>query len=127
AIQDVLFKSPVEILWNTRVREFVGGDLLDYVVLEDTRTGATKSLKVDGVFVALGSNPESKLAVDIGVATNERGEIIVDARQRTSVPGIFAAGDVIESMKQIVVATGTGAIAADSAYAYIRGVERGPR
>jgi thioredoxin reductase (NADPH) len=74
----------------------------------------------------LGSNPESGLAREIGVISNERGEIIVDAKQKTNILGVFAAGDVIESMKQITVAVGTGAIAADSAYTYIRHLKRGP-
>ncbi|MEM2143321.1 MAG: FAD-dependent oxidoreductase, partial [Candidatus Thorarchaeota archaeon] len=77
--------------------------------------------------VAVGSDPESRLAKEIGVMTNERGEVIVDSHQRTNVAGVFAAGDVTESMKQIVVAAGTGAIAADSAYAYLRGMDLRPR
>lgn len=126
ALQNMLFKSGVEVLWNQIVREFKGDQLIETVVMEDTKTGATSELKVNAAFVALGSDPESKLAKEIGVKTNDIGEIIVDDKQRTNIPGVFAAGDVIDSMKQIVVATGTGAIAADSAYAYIHQVLRGP-
>ncbi len=126
AIQDVLFTCPVEIIWNTNVTEFRGDDLVTTVVLKNT-AGVEQELKVDGVFVALGSNPESGIFKEIGVATNERGEIIVDSRQRTNIPGLFAAGDVTDTLKQIVVAAGTGAVAADSAYAYIRNISHGPR
>ncbi|MFW9794172.1 MAG: FAD-dependent oxidoreductase, partial [Candidatus Thorarchaeota archaeon] len=56
----------------------------------------------------------------------ERGEILVDAKQSTNIPGVYAAGDVVESMKQIAVAVGHGAISADSAYSYIRKKQRGP-
>ncbi|MEM4734817.1 MAG: FAD-dependent oxidoreductase [Candidatus Thorarchaeota archaeon] len=127
ALQDLLFSSPVKILWNKRVVEFKGDSVLERLILEDTKTGERSDLQVDAAFVALGSDPESRLAKEIGVMTNERGEVIVDSHQRTNVAGVFAAGDVTESMKQIVVAAGTGAIAADSAYAYLRGMDLRPR
>jgi len=125
-IQDYVFNSDVEILWNTIVKEIKGDDLVNELVLEDVKTHELRSLQVEGVFVALGSKPESALAKNIGVETNERGEIIVNAKQATNIPGVFAAGDVVESMKQIAVAVGHGAIAADSAYSYVRRIQRGP-
>ncbi len=127
AIQDVLFDRPVEILWNTVVTEFRGDEVLDTIVTENKLSGQRQELRIDGAFVALGSNPESGIFKEIGVATNERGEILVDSRQRTNIPGLFAAGDVTDTIKQIVVAAGTGAVAADSAYAYIRNISHGPR
>ncbi|TFG10103.1 thioredoxin-disulfide reductase, partial [Candidatus Thorarchaeota archaeon] len=120
AIQEMIFNSDVEILWDTIATEFKGSDVLDTIITKNVKTEEEQELHVDGAFVALGSNPDSKLAQDIGVKTNSRGEILVDDKQATNVSGVFAAGDVIDSMKQIVVATGTGAIAADSAYTYIR-------
>ncbi|MGQ4911838.1 MAG: thioredoxin-disulfide reductase [Candidatus Thorarchaeota archaeon] len=125
AVQDVILKSDVEILWNTVIREIKGDDLVRELILENVKTGERRSLTVDGLFVALGSNPESTLAKSIGVETNERGEILVNSKQATNIPGVFAAGDVVESMKQIAVAVGHGAIAADSAYSYIRDLQRG--
>jgi thioredoxin reductase (NADPH) len=125
-VQDYLFKSDIEIMWNSVVKEIKGEDLVNEIILENVKTGEIRSLKIDGAFIALGSNPESALAKSIGVVTNERGEILVNAKQMTNIPGIFAAGDVVESMKQIAVAVGHGAIAADSAYSYIRHIMRGP-
>ncbi|TFH07987.1 MAG: thioredoxin-disulfide reductase [Candidatus Thorarchaeota archaeon] len=125
-VQDYIFKSDVEIIWDTVVKEIKGNDLVNALVLENVKTGKETTLEVEGVFVALGSKPESTLAKSIGVETNERGEILVCAKQSTNVPGVFAAGDVVESMKQIAVAVGHGAIAADSAYTYIRQLQRGP-
>jgi len=127
AMQDQLFKTNTELIWNTVVKEFRGDQQLKEVILQNVQTGRTSSLVVDGVFVALGSDPESTIVKAVGAATNKRGEIITDREQRTSIPGIFAAGDVVSSMKQIVVAAGQGAIAADSAYRYIRSEELGPR
>jgi thioredoxin reductase (NADPH) len=125
-VQDYVFNSEVEILWDTIVKEIKGDDLINSLVLENVKTGVQKSLEVDGAFIALGSDPESTLAKSIGVETNERGEILVNAKQATNIPGVFAAGDVVESMKQIAVAVGHGAIAADSAYSFIRKIQRGP-
>ncbi|MHA2387043.1 MAG: NAD(P)/FAD-dependent oxidoreductase [Candidatus Thorarchaeota archaeon] len=126
-IQQMIFDTHVEILWDTVVKEFRGDEqLLREIELENVKTGEKKTLEVDGTFVALGSDPESKLAKPLGVDMNKRGEIYADGEQKTNIPGLFAAGDVVQSLKQIVVAAGQGAIAADSAYKYIREVKRGP-
>lgn len=124
AMQDMVFDSSVDIKWSHVVKEFRGDDLLREVVVEDVNTGEEKIIEVDGAFVALGSSPNSQLAIDLGVQTNRNGEILVNANQTTNIPGFFTAGDVVESMKQIAVAVGQGAIAADSAYIYIRELQR---
>jgi thioredoxin reductase (NADPH) len=126
AVQDYIFNSDVEIIWNTIVKEIKGDELINALVLENVESGEQNTLEVEGAFIALGSEPESTLAKSIGVDTNDRGEILVNAKQATNIPGVFAAGDVVESMKQIAVAVGHGAIAADSAYSYIRRLQRGP-
>lgn len=125
-VQDYVLNSSVEILWDTIIKEIRGGDLVNELLLQNVKTGEEQILSVEGAFIALGSNPESTLAKSIGIVTNERGEIIVNAKQATNIPGVFAAGDVVESMKQIAVAVGHGAISADAAYAYIRKIQRGP-
>jgi thioredoxin reductase (NADPH) len=127
AMQQMIFKSEVEIIWNTIVTEFKGEDLIKELVLENVKTKQTTTLTVDGVFVALGSHPNSSIVKSLGTELNKRKEIITDREQKTNVPGLFAAGDVVDSMKQIAVAVGHGAIAADSAYKYIREVRLGPR
>jgi thioredoxin reductase (NADPH) len=126
AVQDCLFKSSVEILWNSVVKEIKGNDLVNEIVLENVKTGEIRTLSIEGVFIALGSKPESALAKSIGVKTNDYGEVLVNAKQATNIPGVFAAGDVVESMKQIAVAVGHGAVAADSAYSYVKHIQRGP-
>jgi len=125
-VQDYVFKSEVEIIWDTVVKEIKGDDLVNALILENVKTGEQTTLEIEGAFIALGSKPESTLAKSIGVETNERGEILVCAKQSTNIPGVYAAGDVVESMKQIAVAVGHGAIAADSAYTFIRQLQRGP-
>ena len=124
AMQDMVFSSEVDIKWSHTVKEFKGDDLLREVVVENLKTGELETIVVDGAFVALGSSPNSKLAINLGIETNKNKEIIVQANQTTNIPGFFAAGDVVESMKQIAVAVGQGAIAADSAYIFVRELQR---
>ncbi|MFX0044789.1 MAG: NAD(P)/FAD-dependent oxidoreductase [Candidatus Hermodarchaeota archaeon] len=125
-IQQMLFDTHVEIHWDYVVKEFRGDQLLNEIVVENVKSGEQKVIEVEGAFVALGSDPESKLLKPLDVAMNPQGEVYTDGEQKTNVEGLFAAGDVVESLKQIVVAAGQGAIAADSAYKYIRDVKRGP-
>jgi thioredoxin reductase (NADPH) len=122
----MLFDTHVEIHWDHVVKEFRGDQLLNEIVVENVKSGEQRIIEVDGAFVALGSDPESKLLKPLDVAMNPQGEVFTDGQQKTNVEGLFAAGDVVESLKQIVVAAGQGAIAADSAYKYIRDVKRGP-
>ena len=83
------------------------------------RRGKLRRLAVDGVFVEIGLEPNTEFALGL-VETNARGEITVDARGRTGVPGVFAAGDCTDVPdKQIVVAAGDGAKAALAAFEYL--------
>ncbi|MCK4740414.1 MAG: FAD-dependent oxidoreductase, partial [Candidatus Thorarchaeota archaeon] len=127
AVQDMLFRTDAEIVWDHVVKEFHGEQLISDILIENVKSGETRTLEIDGVFVALGSDPESKLVKPLEVKMNKRGEIFTDGEQKTNVQGLFAAGDVVDGMKQIVVAAGQGAIAADSAYKYIRKEKTGPR
>ncbi len=119
-LQDQILSSNVEILWDTVVKEIKGEQLVTHIVVENVKTGEQREIKVDGVFMALGIVPSSDLAKDMGVELNDYGEIITDKKQRTNIPGVYAAGDVTNTMKQVVVAAGNGAIAADTAYEYVR-------
>ena len=76
-VQDYVFKSDVEIIWDTVVKEIKGDDLVNALVLENVKTGEQTTLEIEGAFIALGSNPESTLAKSIGVDTNDRGEVLV--------------------------------------------------
>ncbi|MFH7903874.1 MAG: FAD-dependent oxidoreductase [Candidatus Aenigmatarchaeota archaeon] len=113
----------IEILTNKIVKEIRGNKKVEEVVLEDVKTGNTLTLKLDGLFVAIGLDPNSELAKKIGVQINERGEIIVDEGMRTNIKGVLAAGDVTNAcagFKQIVTAAAQGSIAAYNAFKYIK-------
>jgi thioredoxin reductase (NADPH) len=120
-VKDVESKRNVQVFWNTEVREIKGEKLVNKVVLFDSKTGETKELAVDGVFVQIGEAPNSQLAKESGVEVDEHGYIKIDMFQRTSVPGVYAAGDVTNHpVKQVGTAVGQGITAALEAYGYIR-------
>ncbi|MGQ9539014.1 MAG: NAD(P)/FAD-dependent oxidoreductase, partial [Candidatus Bathycorpusculaceae bacterium] len=107
--------------WNTEVKEIKGERLVNKVILFNNKTKETKELSVDGVFIQAGEDPNSQLAKEAGVAVDEDGYILVDARQRTNIAGVYAAGDVTNHpVKQVGTAVGQGITAALEAYGYIR-------
>ena len=88
-------------------------------MLKDRKTGRQTEFPTDGVFVGIGMKPNSEL-FDGLLALNAEGFIRVNLQMETSVPGVFAAGDVIDkTLRQIITAAGDGAVAADSAQKYL--------
>jgi alkyl hydroperoxide reductase subunit F len=93
------------------------GMFLKGVVVEDLEKGRTYRLDVEGLFVEIGLEPNTKLAQKLGVLLNNRGEIIIDCNNRTSERGVYAAGDCTNIFaKQIITAAGDGAKALLSIY-----------
>jgi len=120
-VKDVESKRNVQVLLNTEVREIKGEKLVNKVILFDNKRGETRELAVDAVFVQVGEAPNSHLAKDSGVEVDEHGYIKIDIFQRTSVLGVYAAGDVTNHpVKQVGTAVGQGITAALEAYSYIR-------
>jgi len=111
----------VQVITNAVLKEIKGNKFVNSIIYEDRKTKEAKELKVEGVFVEIGSLPASSFAKDL-VELNERGEIKVDFETfQTKTPGLFAAGDVnIGKYKQIVTAAGEGAKAALAAYDYLK-------
>jgi thioredoxin reductase (NADPH) len=114
-------KGNIEILWNTEVKQIIGEKLVTKVLLFNNKTGETRELPVDGVFVQVGEDPNSQLAHEAGVAVDEDGYILVDILQRTNISGVYGAGDVTNNpVKQIGTSIGQGITAAMEAYGYVR-------
>jgi thioredoxin reductase (NADPH) len=103
----------IEFVWNSEVVDILGDEAVSGVVLKDTVDGSTRELELQGVFVAIGNDPRTKL-VHGQLDLTPEGTIWVDGRSsRTSVPGVFAAGDVIDpTYRQAVTAAASGTIAA---------------
>jgi thioredoxin reductase (NADPH) len=120
-VKGLLEKKNVQVLWNSEVKEIKGERLVNKVILLDNQTRQIQELLVDGVFVQVGEDPNSQLAMEAGVAVDEDGYIIVDLLQRTNVAGVFAAGDVTNHpVKQVGAAVGQGITAAVEAYGFVR-------
>ncbi len=115
-MQEAVAAADIPVLLNTEVEEVLGQDSVTAVRVRDNTTGETRELPAEAIFFAVGEDLNSQLARDIGVATDERGAILVDRAGRTSIPRIYAAGDVTGGVNQIVTAVGEGSMAATSAY-----------
>jgi thioredoxin reductase (NADPH) len=116
-LQDRLFAHPnIKVMWNREVARFIGGgepEGLVAVELRDTVTGALETLDTEGAFVAIGHSPATELFRD-HLTLDKDGYIEVETgTTRTSVPGVFACGDVMDKIyRQAVTAAGTGCMAA---------------
>ncbi|GIO26400.1 thioredoxin-disulfide reductase [Ornithinibacillus bavariensis] len=110
----------VDFIWNTTVERINGPEgKVSSVTLKDVKTGEEYEKQADGVFVYIGMVPLSEPFQSLGI-TNKEGYIITNENMETSIPGIFAAGDIRDKkLRQIVTATGDGSIAAEAAIAYI--------
>ncbi len=112
------FKN-VTVLLETDILEVKGQGLMSGIEIKDKKTGSTRFLEANGLFVEIGYLPNSEFIKDI-VTLNNRGEIVVNALNETSVPGIFAAGDVTDvPYKQIIISAGEGAKAALTSNDYL--------
>jgi thioredoxin reductase (NADPH) len=114
-----VLKNPnIEVRFGTTVKEIKGGKKVESVLLEKVEGGETYEEPFDAVFVFIGSIPQSELAA--GAAKDEAGYLITDERMATSLPGLFAVGDVrATSFRQLITAASDGAVAAHSASQFI--------
>ena len=120
-MQQRSFDNPkIEFIWNSGIAELKGEGKLEGVVLENTVTGAKSDLALDGLFIAIGNDPRVWL-VENQVELTEERFIKVDGRSsRTTLPGVFAAGDVIDpTYRQAITAAGSGCVAALDAEHYL--------
>ncbi len=116
ALQDQAKDLGIEFIMSTVVEEFVGDEMLDRIRIKNVETGEISELEAAGAFIAVGEIPNNELAISLGLDLDDEGYIKVDRQMKTSIPGIFAAGDVTGGLKQLVVAAGEGAVAATSAF-----------
>jgi thioredoxin reductase (NADPH) len=115
-LQDSLIAEKIEMVLEAEVGGILGDKVVNAVSLRYKKDGLTKDMRVDGVFIAIGYEPNNAVARMIGVKMDEYGYVVADDRQRTSLPGVYAAGDIAGGVKQIVVAVSQGSVAAISAF-----------
>ncbi|MGM5483679.1 MAG: thioredoxin-disulfide reductase [Nanobdellota archaeon] len=118
-MQERIFNNnKIEILWNTEIKEYIGDKKLEKVKLINNKEGDEKEMDIDGVFLALGHDPNTKFLGNI-VDTDENNYVITDV-VKTSAEGIFAAGDVQDSRyRQAITSAGTGCMAGMDAIRYL--------
>ncbi|MBD3311890.1 thioredoxin reductase [archaeon] len=115
-VNEKISEGAIKLVSNAEVKEVKGdGEKVTGVLLDNG-----KKLLLDGLFIEIGSTPQTSLAESIGVELNDKGEIIIDKLSRTSVEGVFAAGDCVNHpYKQAIIASGQGVNASFSAYDYL--------
>lgn len=124
-MQDRALANPkIEVIWNTEVAELLGDPKLTGIITRNTVDGTTAQLDLDGLFIAVGNDPRVWLVENQLELTAEKF-IKVDGRSsKTSLPGVFACGDVIDpTYRQAITAAGSGCVAALDAEHYLASVK----
>ena len=117
-----MFANPkIEVIWNTRVLELIGDATgLKHLELENTITGGRSRLDATGCFVFIGFKPNTRLIKDEHVRHDAAGYIVTDDRMMTSIPGLFAAGDLRAQLtRQVTTAVGDATTAAIAVEKYL--------
>ncbi|HDD57228.1 MAG TPA: thioredoxin-disulfide reductase [Thermoplasmatales archaeon] len=112
ALQKEGKEKGITFILNTVVESINGKDAVESVVIKNLRNDEKKEMKVEGVFVAVGEEPQNEIAKKLGVKLDEHGYVVTDVWQRTNVKGVYAAGDLTGGVRQIVTACAEGAVAA---------------
>ncbi len=118
--QEKAFANPkIDFVWDSVVEEILGDQAVTGVRVRDVKTEETDMIKTDGVFIYIGMEPKSDLFIG-QLELDRQGYIVSDRHQHTNVPGVFVAGDIQDPYyRQVVIAAGTGAIAAMEAERYL--------
>ncbi len=109
--QDRAFKSKMKFIWNTVITEIGGNKKVEYIMLKDLKTGDTKKLLTDGVFIYVGLSPNTEIFKNM-VDMDENGFVLANEHMETNIKGVYVVGDVRKTpLRQIVTAAADGAIA----------------
>lgn len=109
----------VEIIWDSVVEEICGENMVEEIVIKNVNTKAVQHIAANGIFIAIGNIPNSQIIKDM-IETDELGYVRASEDCKTSIPGIFAAGDVrTKTLRQVVTAASDGANAITSVERYL--------
>ena len=120
ALQNAVFAAPkIEFIPSSVPKSFVGKEKIEGMVIQNLKNGDIRNVDLQGVFVAVGTIPNTSL-IKGQVDLDPAGYIVTDQTMRTSLPGVFAAGDARNTaLRQVVTAAADGAVAATSAIEYL--------
>ncbi|MEG0550988.1 MAG: thioredoxin-disulfide reductase [Vagococcus sp.] len=124
-LQDRAFKNEkINFMWNKVPTEFSGDERkVTKITLKDTKTEEVSEVSADGVFIYIGLDPLTEPFKDLGI-TNEEGWVVTNNHMETKIPGIYAIGDVRDTvLRQIATAVGDGSIAGQEVYKYITSLD----
>ena len=121
SLQETMLALPnVEVIWDSVVERINGDDMVQSLTLRSRKTDESSELPVQGVFIAVGIRPNSECFVG-NIAADEKGYLIAGEDCATSMPGVYAAGDIrTKKFRQIVTAVADGANAVESAQAFLQ-------
>jgi thioredoxin reductase (NADPH) len=111
-LRQSVFQRNIPVVWNSVVEEIHGKNIVEEVTLADIKTEKKSRVATQGVFIAIGYEPNNGIARKLRLELDEEGYIKVDEHMRTSRPFIYATGDITGGVKQIVTAVSQGAVAA---------------
>ncbi len=116
------YGDKIEVIHNTKVEELIGEEKLDKILLSKDFKGS-RELKIDAIFVEVGTSPNNELLKEIGIETDEGGYAKVNKDMSTNIAGVFVAGDIADifnGFKQNIVASAMGSVAANSASNFLK-------
>ncbi|MFH0973783.1 MAG: FAD-dependent oxidoreductase [Candidatus Micrarchaeota archaeon] len=119
-VDELRKRANVEFIGDSNVAAIEGTKFVERLRLKNSKTSEESALDVNGVFINIGLAPTTTLCTLLRVKTLENGCVAVDEKQRASVPGVFAAGDCVGRLMQVVWAAAEGAQAALSAHEYLK-------
>ncbi|NHI90996.1 MAG: FAD-binding protein [Candidatus Lokiarchaeota archaeon] len=120
-VDQIMSDSNINKKWNFIVKEIKGKEVVEKITIQNVINQEIMEIEADGIFVNVGELPKNELAKQLRVNLDKDGFIIVNRRQETNIPGVFAAGDITGGLLQTIVGAGEGATAAVNAYLYIKG------
>lgn len=123
-LQKRAFNNPkVDFIWDSVVTEILGDDAVEAVRIKNVKTGQETVKETKAIFVAIGHRPNSEMFVE-QLELDDRGYIVINEKMETSVPGVFAAGEIADpNYRQVVTSAGMGAAAAIQATRYLENLE----
>lgn len=119
-VNKIKIKNNIEVLMNNEVKDIIGKNKVETIVIFDNKNNKLRKIKLNGVFVEIGRRAKTGVVANL-VKRDKHNQILIDEKGKTSMEGVFAAGDVTQvEFKQITIAMGQATIATLSAYKYLQ-------